>query len=162
MASAAVAKRRGSAYTARLAAKARRQKIVVAVLGVVLAALLAYEVPHSLKLLKGSSSAASAPTGSVAAPAAKHEAAKLPTGGCEAATGSCTAGRTRRPTRSPAARAMSTRPVIERHTSASSSSTGDEGEEMAARRGRHDAGRAADRDARHVRRHRRARCRLQL
>ena len=73
MASATVAKRRGSAYTARVAAKQRRQKIVAAVLAVGLAALLAYEVPHTLKALgKSSPSQVAAPSASSSAPPTRH------------------------------------------------------------------------------------------
>ena len=81
MASAAVAKRRGSAYTERLAAKQRRQKVIVGVLAVVLAALLAYEVPHTLKLLNGSSATTAAPV----APASACERSTGPTRSCRAA-----------------------------------------------------------------------------
>jgi hypothetical protein len=61
MASAAAIGRRGSTNTERLAAKQRRQKILVGVLVGVLAALLAYQLPH---MLGGSSddSAAGVPT----------------------------------------------------------------------------------------------------
>ena len=48
MASAAAIGRRGSVNAGRLAAKQRRQKILVGVLAGVLAALLAYELPHLL------------------------------------------------------------------------------------------------------------------
>lgn len=47
-------KRPGTAYAAAAAAKARRQKIIAGVLGVVLLAVLVYEVPHILKLFKSS------------------------------------------------------------------------------------------------------------
>jgi hypothetical protein len=77
MASAAVAKRRGSAHTARVAAKQRRQKIMVGVLGVVLLALLAYEVPHTLKLVHGSPSAAPAPNAPAVTGTARHRTASL-------------------------------------------------------------------------------------
>src|SRR5215510_7284181 len=52
VASAAVAKRRGSASTSKAAAKQRRQKIFVVVLAVVLAVLLVYQVPRTLKTVK--------------------------------------------------------------------------------------------------------------
>jgi hypothetical protein len=58
MASAAAVRRRGSANNARIAAKRRRQTILVVVLSAVLAALLAWEVPHLLKRSSGSSLAA--------------------------------------------------------------------------------------------------------
>jgi hypothetical protein len=58
MASAAAVRRRGSANNARIAAKQRRQKVLVAVLAAVLAVLLAYEVPHLLKRSSGNGSAA--------------------------------------------------------------------------------------------------------
>jgi len=79
MASTAVAKRRVSAHAARAAAKQRRQKIVVAVLGVLLVGLLAYEVPHTLKLLKGNSSTP-APTASAPVTAPRQKATTLPRG----------------------------------------------------------------------------------
>jgi hypothetical protein len=47
-----------------LQAKAKRQKIIAAVGGVVLLALLAYQVPKTLKLLHGSSASASPPPAS--------------------------------------------------------------------------------------------------
>jgi hypothetical protein len=82
LASAAATKRRASATTARIAAKERRLKIVVAVLAVVFAALLAYEVPHILKRSNGSSSAApAAPTATTPTPASGHEAKRLPGSG---------------------------------------------------------------------------------
>jgi len=58
MASAAALRRRGSANNARIAAKQRRQKVLVVVLVAVLAALLAYELPKILKRSSGSSLAA--------------------------------------------------------------------------------------------------------
>ena len=58
MASTAAIRRRGSANNARIAAKQRRQKILVGVLVAVLAVLLACEVPHLLNRSSGSSSAA--------------------------------------------------------------------------------------------------------
>jgi hypothetical protein len=70
LASAALSGRRGSANTARIAAKQRRQTIIVAVLAVVLAVLLAYEVPHMLELGGGS--------GSSAAPVASASPASAP------------------------------------------------------------------------------------
>src|SRR3954454_24234660 len=72
MASAAVARRRGSksARAARAAAKKRQQTIVAAVLGAFLVALLAYEVPHTLKLFHKRSSTAAA--GVVATPSSAH------------------------------------------------------------------------------------------
>ena len=65
MASGAAIGRRGSANNARVAAKQRRQKILVGVLAGVLAAMLAYEVPHLLKR-----SSVSSPVAVPAAPAA--------------------------------------------------------------------------------------------
>ena len=61
MASAAVAKRRGLASATRAEAKARKQKITVVVLAVVLGALLVYEVPKTLKTVKNSSAPTVAP-----------------------------------------------------------------------------------------------------
>jgi hypothetical protein len=49
-------KRPGTAYAAAAAAKQRRQRIIAGVLGVVLIAVLVYEVPKLLKLLNGKSS----------------------------------------------------------------------------------------------------------
>ena len=71
MASAAAIGRRGSANTGRLAAKQRRQKILVGVLAGVLAVLLAYELPHLLGRSSGNSSAAvpAAPAASIPEPA---------------------------------------------------------------------------------------------
>ena len=69
MASAAAIRRRGSANKARIAAKQRRQKILVVVLAVVFVALLAYEVPHLLKR-NSSSAAPAAPAASSATPTA--------------------------------------------------------------------------------------------
>ena len=78
MASAAIGKRRGSAQNARLAAKQRRQKIVVGVLALALVALLAYEVPHMRKLLdRSSSSPAAAPSTSSSLPAPRHKSKPL-------------------------------------------------------------------------------------
>ncbi|MFL5927309.1 MAG: hypothetical protein ACJ77E_10275 [Gaiellaceae bacterium] len=63
MATAAATQRRGSTRASKKAGKQRRQTIVVGVLAVFLAVLLAYEVPHTLKMFKSSSSAApAAPT----------------------------------------------------------------------------------------------------
>jgi hypothetical protein len=79
MVSAAATRRRGSANNARIAAKQRRQKILVAVLAVVLVALLAYQLPHVLERSSGNSSPAVA-----AAPAAstrEPERKRLPGGG---------------------------------------------------------------------------------
>lgn len=59
------AKRRRSAYAAAAAAKERRQKIIVIVGFVVFLGVMAYEVPHTLKLISHSSSS---PAGPVAAP----------------------------------------------------------------------------------------------
>jgi hypothetical protein len=58
MASAAAIRRRQSANTARIAAKQRRQTIVLAVLGVVLVALLVFQLPRLLGRSDSSSSAA--------------------------------------------------------------------------------------------------------
>ena len=66
MASTAAIRRRGSANNARIAAKQRRQKILVGVLIAALAVILAWEVPHLLNRSSGNSSAAAVP----AAPAA--------------------------------------------------------------------------------------------
>jgi len=54
-------KRPGTAYAAAAAAKARRQKIIAGVLGVVLLAVMIYEVPQILKLFKSSKSPAAPP-----------------------------------------------------------------------------------------------------
>ena len=51
-------KRPGTAYAAAAAAKARRQKIIVGVLCLLLIAVLAYESPSFLKLIRGSKPAA--------------------------------------------------------------------------------------------------------
>jgi len=79
LASAVASKRRQSANSARLAAKQRRQTIVVAVLAVVLVAVLAYEIPHVLKRSGNGSSAAApaAPSVPAATTASGHEAKRL-------------------------------------------------------------------------------------
>ena len=66
--------RRGSANNARVAAKQRRQKILVGVLAGVLAAMLAYEVPHLLKRSSGSSPVAvpTAPAASTPKHVSRH------------------------------------------------------------------------------------------
>jgi hypothetical protein len=67
-------KSRRTAYAAAAAAKDRRQKIIAAVLGVVLVLVLVYEVPHLLKSLRGSKTtvapSATTPTQPKATPAA--------------------------------------------------------------------------------------------
>jgi hypothetical protein len=78
MASAAVAKRGKSARAAQAAAKQRRRTILAVVLMAVLAALLAWEVPHLLKR-SGASSPTAAST--VDAPAPRHKARPLHGGG---------------------------------------------------------------------------------
>jgi len=60
MAQASVARRRASARTTALAARQRRSKVLVALLSVVLAGLLVYELPHVLG--HGGSSRAAAPS----------------------------------------------------------------------------------------------------
>ena len=74
MALAVAIRRRGSATNARIAAKQRRQKILVLVLAAVLVGLLAYELPHLLKRSSGNSSAevAAAPAASIPEPVSKH------------------------------------------------------------------------------------------
>ena len=69
MVSAAASRRRGSANTARIAAKQRRQKILVVVLAAVLGVLLAYQVPRVL---------GSVDSGSLAVPAAPAAASPEP------------------------------------------------------------------------------------
>ena len=74
------AQRRRSAYAARMAAKRQRQKYIIAACLVVLAALLAYEIPHTLHLVKNhsSSSSATAPAPVVTTPARpRHIPARL-------------------------------------------------------------------------------------
>src|SRR5262249_29036226 len=73
MPSAAVARRRRSAQNARVAAKQRRQLIVAGVLCVVLVALLAYVVPHTLKRLDVGSSPPGAAPSAPAGHAPRHE-----------------------------------------------------------------------------------------
>jgi hypothetical protein len=80
MASAAVAKRGKSARAAQAAAKQRRQMILVVGLVVVLAALLAWEVPHLLKR-SGASSPTAASTVPAPAPAPRHRVQPLHGGG---------------------------------------------------------------------------------
>jgi hypothetical protein len=74
MASVSVSQRRKTAYANAAAAKQRRQKILVIVGLVLLALILAYEVPHTLKLLKGSSPTAATPATSVVTPSAGAQA----------------------------------------------------------------------------------------
>jgi hypothetical protein len=68
MASAAATRRRGSANNARIAAKQRRQKILVAVLVAALAVILAWEVPNLRARSSGSTSAAVPAAPAAAAP----------------------------------------------------------------------------------------------
>ncbi|MEP6812974.1 MAG: hypothetical protein ABI990_08295 [Actinomycetota bacterium] len=75
MAQASIAHRRTSAREAATRAKRRRSKALVIGLGVVLAALLAFQLPKTLKLLNGSSSSAATPP-STATPSATRSAAK--------------------------------------------------------------------------------------
>jgi hypothetical protein len=77
MASAAVAKRRGSARVAQAAAKQRRRTILLAGLAVVLVALLAYQLPHVLKRSDGNSSSAASAVPSSSPPVARHDAKPL-------------------------------------------------------------------------------------
>jgi|SRR5579884_995649 len=69
MSAVGLSQRRRSAYAARMEAKRRRQKVMVIVGAVVLVALFAYEIPHTLHLVRGSSngSPAAAPTTPTAA-----------------------------------------------------------------------------------------------
>ena len=78
MASAAVARRRGSIAT-KAAAKQRKQRIFVVVLAVVLAVLLAYEVPRTLKLVGKSElpTAVAAPSVPTTAPPSADAAKRL-------------------------------------------------------------------------------------
>jgi hypothetical protein len=61
MSSVSVSQRRKTAFADAAAAKQRRQKIIVIVGCVLLVLVLAYEVPHTLKLLKGPSKSPAAP-----------------------------------------------------------------------------------------------------
>ena len=70
-------KKRGTAYAAAAAAKQRRQKIIAGVLGVVLIAVLAYEVPQLLKLVRGNEHARAAGRRSAAAGRAARRAARI-------------------------------------------------------------------------------------
>ena len=54
-------KRQSSAYVAAAAAKQRRQKIIAGVLGLVLVAVVAFELPSLFKLVRGTSSPSAAP-----------------------------------------------------------------------------------------------------
>jgi hypothetical protein len=81
MASAAVAKRGKSARAAQAAAKQRRQMILVIGLVVVLAALLAWEVPHVLKRSGASSPTAASTVPVPTASAPQHKAQPLRGGG---------------------------------------------------------------------------------
>lgn len=72
MSAVGLSQRRRSAYAARMEAKRRRQKVMVIVGAVVLVALFAYEIPHTLHLVRGSSHgspAAASTTPAAAAPA---------------------------------------------------------------------------------------------
>jgi hypothetical protein len=79
LASIAAPKRRTSAYTARIAAKKRRQVIFVAVLAVILVALLAYEIPHVLAQPHGNrtSTAPAAQAATTPLTASGHQAKPL-------------------------------------------------------------------------------------
>jgi hypothetical protein len=65
---AGLSRRRRSAYAAALAAKQRRQKIFVGVGVVILVGVLAYEIPHTLKLLNGQPASAPARSSTPASP----------------------------------------------------------------------------------------------
>ena len=79
MASTAAIKRRGSANSGRIAAKQRRQTIVVVVLAVVLVALLAFQVPRLLDRSgsTGSAAAPAAPAASIPAPVSGREGKRV-------------------------------------------------------------------------------------
>ena len=73
MASTMATPRRSAARAARVEAKRRRQWILAGACVVVLAALLAYEVPHTLKLMRPASSSVSAsPSAGQPLPATSH------------------------------------------------------------------------------------------
>ena len=78
MADATVAHPRPSGRDAALAARQRRAKVLAAVLGVVLAALLAYQLPHILKLFGHSASSNAAATSSAGAPVPEPSPQKKP------------------------------------------------------------------------------------
>jgi hypothetical protein len=80
MSSVSISQRRKTAFADAAAAKQRKQKIIVIVGCVLLALILAYEVPHTLKLMSHSSAAP-------AAPAAASSISSTPTTGAAAATG---------------------------------------------------------------------------
>lgn len=79
MAATAAARRRAASNT-RIAAKARRQKVFVVVLAVILGIVLAYEVPKTLKLSGGSTSAVTSP-GTPSTPSTAHHAKSVPGSG---------------------------------------------------------------------------------
>ena len=73
---AGVSKRRKAAYAQAAAAKQRRQKILVIVGAILLVLILAYEVPHTLKLLKGAPTYVPAATPTPVVPGAAASAAR--------------------------------------------------------------------------------------
>lgn len=77
MSSVSLSQRRKTAFADAAAAKQRRQKIIVIVGCVLLVLILAYEVPHTLKMLNKSSAAPAAPSAasSVSTPPAATAAA---------------------------------------------------------------------------------------
>lgn len=80
MSSVSLSQRRKTAFADAAAAKQRRQKIIIVAGCVLLALILAYEVPHTLKLLNKSSAAPAAPAASSVS-SAPATAAAAATGG---------------------------------------------------------------------------------
>ncbi len=78
MAQASIAPRRTSARKAAVRAKQRRNRVLVIVLAVMLAGLLAFQLPRTLKLLGGSSSSAAPPSSASTPSAARSVAKRLP------------------------------------------------------------------------------------
>ncbi len=70
-------KRQSSAYAAAAAAKQRRQKIIAGALGLVLVAVVAFELPSLLKLVRGTSSPSSPPATTTARGALPSSSAQL-------------------------------------------------------------------------------------
>jgi hypothetical protein len=81
MSSVSVSQRRKTAFADAAVAKQRRQKIIIIAGCVLLALILAYEVPHTLKMLNKSSAAPAASTAASSAGSTPAAAAATATGG---------------------------------------------------------------------------------
>ena len=81
MSSVSLSQRRKTAFADAAAAKQRRQKIIVIVGCVLLVLILAYEVPHTMKLMNKSSAAPAAPSAASSVGSAPADAAAAATAG---------------------------------------------------------------------------------